>query len=200
MNKVELKVQDLLQKASNDKFYIALLREKEGTRSLPILVGLLEAQAIAMYLREVATDRPMLHDLLAGMADAFAITIREVLIHKVKAGVFYSYLVCEQYGQTVNVDARTSDALAIALHRRCPIYIDEELLNAQCMRDEGGGAYSMPITVMNTEVLRGVLQTAIEREDYELAAHLRDVIREREEEKDELTHPIPPCEGGDSTK
>ena len=183
MNKVELKVQDLLQKASNDKFYIALLREKEGTRSLPILVGLLEAQAIAMYLREVATERPMLHDLLAGMADAFAIHIREVLIHKVKAGVFYSYLVCEQYGQTVNVDARTSDALAIALHRHCPIYIDEELLNAQCMRDEGGGAYSMPITVMNTEVLRGVLQTAIEREDYELAAHLRDVIREREEEK-----------------
>ena len=183
MNKVELKIQDLLQKASNDKFYIALLREKEGTRSLPILVGLLEAQAIAMYLREVATERPMLHDLLAGMADAFAIHIREVLIHKVKAGVFYSYLVCEQYGQTVNVDARTSDALAIALHRHCPIYIDEELLNAQCMRDEGGGAYSMPITVMNTEVLRGVLQTAIEREDYELAAHLRDVIREREEEK-----------------
>ena len=181
MSKVELKVQDLLQKAANDKFYIALLREKEGTRSLPILVGLLEAQAIAMYLREVSAERPMLHDLLAGMADAFAIHIREVLIHKVKAGVFYSYLVCEQYGQTVNVDARTSDALAIALHRHCPIYIDEELLNAQCMRDEGGGAYSMPITVMNTEVLRGVLKTAIEREDYELAAHLRDVIRDREE-------------------
>ena len=181
MNKVELKVQDLLQKSSNDKFYIALLREKEGTRSLPILVGLLEAQAIAMYLREVATERPMLHDLLAGMADAFAIHIREVYIYKVKGGVFYSYLVCEQYGQTVNVDARTSDALAVALHRGCPIYIDEELLNAQCMRDEGGGAYSMPITVMNTEVLRGVLKTAIEREDYELAAHLRDVIREREE-------------------
>ena len=182
MNKVELKVQDLLQKASNDKFYIALLREKEGNRSLPILVGLLEAQAIAMYLREVSTERPMLHDLLAGMADAFSIHIREVYIHKVKSGVFYSYLVCEQYGQTVNVDARTSDALAIALHRHCPIYIDEELLNAQCMRDEGGGAYSMPITVMNTEVLRGVLQTAIEREDYELAAHLRDVLREREKD------------------
>ena len=61
------------------------------------------------------------------------------------------------------------------------VYIDEALLNPQCMRDEGGGAYSMPITVMNTEVLRGVLQTAIEREDYELAAHLRDVIRERDE-------------------
>ena len=170
MNKVELKVQDLLQKSSNDKFYIALLREKEGTRSLPILVGLLEAQAIAMYLREVATERPMLHDLLAGMADAFAIRIREVYIYKVKGGVFYSYLVCEQHGQTVNVDARTSDALAVALHRGCPICIDEQLLNAQCMHDE---------------VLRGVLQTAIEREDYELAAHLRDVIREREEDNSE---------------
>ncbi len=181
MNKVELIVQDLLQKAANDKFYIALLREKEGTRSLPILVGLLEAQAIAMHLREVHSERPMLHDLLAGMADAFAIHIREVYIYKIKAGVFYSYLVCEQHGQTVNVDARTSDAIAVALHQRCPIYIDEALLNAQCMHDEGGGAYSMPITVMNTEVLRGVLQSAIEREDYELAAHLRDVIREREE-------------------
>ena len=187
MTKVELKVQDLLQRASNDKFYIALLREAAGTRSLPILVGLLEAQAIAMYLKEVSTERPMLHDLLAGMADAFAIHIREVYIYKVKSGVFYSYLVCEQYGQEVNVDARTSDAIAIALHQGCPIYIDEQLLNAQCMRDEGGGAYSMPITVMNTDVLRGVLQTAIEREDYELAAHLRDVIKEREEgEKDPL--------------
>ena len=184
MNRIELKVQDLLQRASNDKFYIALLREKEGVRGLPILVGLLEAQAIAMYLREVSTERPMLHDLLAGMADAFAIRIREVYIYKVKSGVFYSYLVCEQYGQTANVDARTSDAIAIALHRGCPIYIDEELLNAQCLRDEGGGAYSMPITVMNTDVLRGVLQTAVEREDYELAAHLRDVIREREKDED----------------
>ena len=182
MNKVELKVQDLLQRASNDKFYIALLRERDGNRSLPILVGLLEAQAIAMYLKEVTAERPMLHDLLAGMAESFAISIREVLIYKVKSGVFYSYLVCEQYGQTVNVDARTSDAIAIALHQKCPIYIDEQLLNTQCMRDEGGGAYSMPITVMNTDVLRGVLQTAIEREDYELAAHLRDVIREREGE------------------
>ncbi len=183
--KVELIVQDLLQRASNDKFYIALLREKEGIRSLPILIGLLEAQAIAMYLKEVSTERPMLHDLLAGMADAFAININEVYIYKVKNGVFYSYLVCEQHGQIVNVDARTSDALAIALHQRKAIYIDEELLNAQCMRDEGGGAYSMPITVMNTEVLRGVLKTAIEREDYELAAHLRDVIREREEKKED---------------
>jgi bifunctional DNase/RNase len=181
--KVELKVQDLLQRASNDKYYIALLREKEGTRSLPILVGLLEAQAIAMYLKEVSTERPMLHDLLAGMANAFDICINEVYIYKVQNGVFYSYLVCEQHGQAVNVDARTSDAIAIALHQGRPIYIDEALLNAQCMRDEGGGAYSMPITVMNTEVLRGVLQTAIEREDYELAAHLRDVIREREEKK-----------------
>ena len=184
--KVELKVQDLVQKAANDKFYIALLRERDGNRSLPILVGLLEAQAIAMFLRDVSTERPMLHDLIAGMADAFAIRIQEVYIYKVKGGVFYSYLVCEQYGQTVNVDARTSDAIAIALHQGRPIYIDEELLNAQCMRDEGGGAYSMPITVMNTEVLRGVLKTAIEREDYELAAHLRDVIREREEGKGDL--------------
>ena len=182
-NKVELKVQDLLQRAANDKYYIALLREVGGSRSLPILVGLLEAQAIAMYLKEVATERPMMHDLLASMAAAFDIGIREVYIYKIKGGVFYSYLVCEQQGQVVNVDARTSDAMAIALHQRCPIYIDEQLLNTQCMRDEGGGAYSMPITVMNTEVLRGVLQTAIEREDYELAAHLRDVIREREEEK-----------------
>ena len=79
--KVELIVQDLLQRATNDKFYIALLREKEGTRSLPILVGLLEAQAIAMYLKEVSTERPMLHDLLAGMADAFAISINEVYIY-----------------------------------------------------------------------------------------------------------------------
>ncbi len=148
---------------------------------MPILVGLLEAQAIAMYLREVSTERPMLHDLLADMADAFAIRIREVYIYKVMNGVFYSYLVCEQHGQLVNVDARTSDAIAVALHRGCPIYIDEELLNTQCMRDEGGGAYSMPITIMDTSVLRSVLQTAIEREDYELAAHLRDVIREREE-------------------
>lgn len=179
--KIELKVQDLLQRASNDKFYIVLLRECDGNRSLPILVGLLEAQAIAMFLKEVSTERPMLHDLLVGMADAFSIRIREVLIYKVKSGVFYSYLVCEQYGQTVNVDARTSDAIAIALHQNSPIYIDEDLLNTQCMRDEGGGAYSMPITVMNTDVLRSVLETAIEREDYELAAHLRDVIREREE-------------------
>lgn len=179
--KVELKVQDLLQRASNDKFYIALLRERYGNRSLPILVGLLEAQAIAMFLKEVSPERPMLHDLLADMADAFSIRIREVFIYKVKGGVFYSYLVCEQYGQMVNVDARTSDAIAIALHQNSPIYIDEDLLNTQCMRDEGGGAYSMPITVMNTDVLRSVLETAIEREDYELAAHLRDVIREREE-------------------
>ena len=138
--KVELKVQDLLQKAANDKFYIALLRERDGNRSLPILVGLLEAQAIAMFLRDVSTERPMLHDLIAGMADAFAIRILEVYIYMVKGGVFYSYLVCEQYGQTVNVDARTSDAIAIALHQGRPIYIEEELLNAQCMRDEGGGA------------------------------------------------------------
>ena len=71
MTKVELIVQDLLQRATNDKFYIALLREKDGNRSLPIMVGLLEAQAIAMYLKEVSAERPMLHDLFANMADAF---------------------------------------------------------------------------------------------------------------------------------
>ena len=84
MNKVELKVQDLLQRATNDKFYIALLREKDGNRSLPIMVGLLEAQAIAMYLKEVSAERPMLHDLFASMADAFAIRICEVYIYKVQ--------------------------------------------------------------------------------------------------------------------
>lgn len=179
--KVELTVHNLLQRKSADNFYITLLRERDGNRNLPILVGVLEAQAIAMCLKEVKPSRPMLHDLLAGMADAFAIRFSEVYIYKVKNGVFYSYLVCEQYGQTVNVEARTSDAVAIALHQGCPIYIDEDLLNAQCMRDEGEGAFSMPLTVMNTEVLRNVMQTAIQREDYELAAHIRDVIRQREE-------------------
>ena len=148
---------------------------------MPIIIGHLEAQAIKVMMVKYHPPRPLTHDLFPTLTLHLGTELKKIVIYKAKDGVFYSYLVCEQYGQTVNVDARTSDALAIALHRHCPIYIEEELLNAQCMRDEGGGAYSMPITVMNTEVLRGVLKTAIEREDYELAAHLRDVIRDREE-------------------
>ena len=99
-------------------------------------------------------------------------------------------LECHTLSQDNYFRTQTTEDMALLAEGKfdleAPERVDEELLNAQCMRDEGGGAYSMPITVMNTEVLRGVLKTAIEREDYELAAHLRDVIKERENEGDPL--------------
>jgi bifunctional DNase/RNase len=179
MRKVELEVKEILNRLSSEMFFILLLKEKDGNRSIPILVGLLEAQAIAIKLRDLKVPRPTIYDLFLNTSKMFDAFLKEVLIYKIEGGLFYSYLTFDKDGGEIQVDSRTSDAVALAMRAGVPIHIHEDLLEKHASRDEGGGAYSMPITTASLEILREALSKSIEAENYELAAQIRDEIKKR---------------------
>ena len=179
-NIVELKVADLSNSLAQANAYALLLQEKDGKRRLPVIIGSVEAQAIAFKLKNFNAPRPFTHDLFVSLAGEFGARLKEVLIYKVVEGVFYSYLFFESKDRTFRLDARTSDAVALALRFDCPIYATEEILRSESIRAEEGGAFSVPITVVGIPVLKEALAKAVAEENYELASQLRDEIRKRE--------------------
>jgi len=127
-NKVELTVQGVANSRVQSNAYALILKD-EGTRRLPVIIGLSEAQSIAVALEGMATPRPMTHDLIVGMTHAFRLKLKEVFIYRFEDGVFFSELVFQETdGTEVRIDSRTSDAVALALRLRCPIYTFESLL------------------------------------------------------------------------
>ena len=177
--------------------YTLILEEDGGNRKLPIIIGAFEAQAIAIEIEKITPVRPMTHDLIRQFADSFNITVSEVLIHRLKDGVFFANIVCTNGISTEEIDARTSDAIAIALRFKCPIYTYESIMKeAAIVLDEAEPETSSEqkpaasnrtrkssddLGTISPAELEDRLTTAIDEENYILAAKIRDEMKRREE-------------------
>ena len=130
MEKIELKIIGLSYSQTQSGAYALVLSEKKGARRLPIIIGGFEAQSIAIELEKMKPSRPLTHDLFKTFVEAFEVSIREVLIYNLVEGVFYAKIVCERGGDIVEIDARTSDGIAIGIRSSCPVYTFEHILSS----------------------------------------------------------------------
>jgi uncharacterized protein len=197
MDKIELKIIGLSYSQTQSGAYALVLSEKQGVRRLPIIIGGFEAQSIAIELENMKPSRPLTHDLFKAFAESFKVTIKEVIIYNLIEGVFYSKLVCDKDGEEVEIDARTSDAIAIGIRCACPVYTFEHILSSAGIQleeemEEGGAvqvesegeavaaeADTNELGAMSTEDLNSLLQEALDNEDYERASEIRDELNKR---------------------
>ena len=196
MLKVKLNVLGLSVSQTQTGAYALVLVEENGDRRIPIIIGPVEAQSIAIQLEGLHPPRPLTHDLFKNIAHAFQIELLEVIIYKLEEGIFYSELICEQGGTRIAVDSRTSDAVALALRFKCPIFTTEEILSKAGIvievsdeleedevKDDIIYSDSKNKYEFNTlEELQQQLQAAIKDENYELASEIRDEISRRKKE------------------
>lgn len=178
--KVELKVQEISNSLAQSHAYALLLGEIDGDRKLPVIIGPAEAQSIAFVMKGYIPPRPFTHDLFVSLAESFDIQLTEVFIYKAHDGIFFSYLYFQQAGETHYIDARTSDAIALALRFECPIYTLESILESESIQIEEGASISVPITAVKMSLLKEALDKAVKDENYELASQIRDEINRRE--------------------
>ena len=178
---VELKIHDMSTTLYPADAYALVLEEVDGERKIPIIIGHLEAQAIKVMMVKYHAPRPLTHDLFVTFAQKLEANLKRVLIYKAKDGVFYSYLFFEKEGEEIKIDSRTSDAIALALRFKCPIYTTEDIMESEHLHDLGEGKFSVPISSVSLQMLEEALQNAIEKEEYEQASQLRDEIRKRKE-------------------
>jgi bifunctional DNase/RNase len=197
MEKIGLDIVGLSYSQTQSGAYALVLAEQEGKRRLPIIIGGFEAQAIAIELEDMTPSRPLTHDLFKNFADSFQIKIKEVIIYNLVEGIFYAKLICEKEGEgkEIEIDTRTSDAVALAVRFKCPIYTYESILgNAGIVLDEdeegevkGSEKKSSQkkekkdIDSLDIKELKDKLQNAIDTENYEEASRLRDEINKRNE-------------------
>jgi uncharacterized protein len=189
MKKIKLDIVGLSYSQTQTGAYALVLGESTGKRRLPIIIGGFEAQAIAIELEKMTPSRPLTHDLLKTFADTFSIKVTEVLIYNLVEGIFYSKLICDNGIKHEEIDARTSDAIALAVRFNCPIYTHEFILSsAGIILDEEGTVKSEEKIVksepavsasVSVEELEKNLQQAINDEDYEKASKIRDEISKR---------------------
>ena len=175
--KVELEVLDISDTQAQAGAYVMLLGEINGTRKLPVIIGASEAQATAICLKGIKTQRPLTHDLFHTSLTVLGTQLLRVLIYKAEEGVFYSYIYLKQNDSIIRIDARTSDAIALALRAKAPIFIYEAILEKErvCLYDVEEETRTEHR--FNIKELEEALTQAIQEEDYELAASLRDEIK-----------------------
>ncbi len=194
MHKISLNILGLSVSQTQTGAYALVLAEEDGERRIPIIIGPVEAQAIAIHLEGLKPPRPLTHDLICNMALAFDIALLEVTIHKLEEGIFFSELLCEMNGKEIRIDSRTSDAIALAIRFRCPIYTTEEILQKagivlemseeQDLKpdEEGfeplspGRSFYQKYTLSELE---NALEEAVMEENYEKASLIRDEIKKR---------------------
>ena len=181
MKEVELKIHDMSSTLYPADAYALVLEEVDGGRKLPIIIGHMEAQAIKVMMVKYLPPRPLTHDLFLTVTRQFGIELKKILIYKAKDGVFYSYLDEDKDGEECKIDSRTSDAIALALRYKCPMYTTEDIMETEHLHDLGEGKFSVPITSVSVELLEDALQKAIDKEDYETASQIRDEIRKRKD-------------------
>lgn len=182
MNEVELKVSNISTTIHPVNAYVLVLEEVNGHRKLPVIIGQIEALAVKAMMVPARTSRPLTHDLFQALTTMLGATLEKVQIYKVKDGVYFSYLFFEKDGKRYQIDSRTSDAVALAMRYRCPIYTLEAILENEHLRDMGAGAFSVPVNTISLPMLKEALKLAIEKENYEHASQLRDEIKRREAE------------------
>lgn len=178
-NKTELRVLNLSFSQEESGAYALLLGEMDGERQLAVIIGTTEAQAILLELRGIRSPRPLSHQLFASVIEALNVRLLRVLIYKVEKGLFYSYLFLQTENSIIRVDARTSDAIAIAMCLQSPIFIYEDLLEREKLNLENKKTQSDDTLAKEQppiETIKKALEDAVEAEDYEKAALLRDLI------------------------
>ena len=187
MEKVQVDILGLSTSPSSAGAYALILKETNGKRKLPIIIGAFEAQSIALELEGMKPPRPLTHDLMRNIIDTFAVSLNEVCINELRDGTFYAKLTIEGLSDTQEVDSRPSDAIALAVRYGAPIYVGEEVLNEAGVVSEDDDdvedaglkeeteQVKKPLTKL--EQLQSSLKEAIENEDYEKAAKIRDDIR-----------------------
>ena len=204
MSLVRLNIRGISYSQTQNGAYALILSEVDGDRKLPIVIGAFEAQSIAIALeKEIKPPRPLTHDLFKNFADRFDVVVKQVIIHKLVDGVFYSSIICERDKIEEIIDARTSDAIALALRFKAPIFTYKNILDQAGIflkqQAEGGELLSQEMNVdlenedsvqelvaattnyenLSLEELYKLLEKAVANEDYEKAAHIRDEISNR---------------------
>lgn len=193
MKKIELEIIALSHSITQTHSYAVVLGEVNGLRRLPIVIGGFEAQAIAVALERMQPSRPLTHDLMRNFMNAFSVDLMEIVINDLQEGIFYSKLVCISEHDTVEIDSRTSDALALAVRFSCPIYTYEHILESAGILMEDGNkkkradipvdepptASQSEIAQMNMEELQTLLNEVLEQEDYIRAIAIRDEMNRR---------------------
>jgi bifunctional DNase/RNase len=195
MKKIELEIVALSHSITQTHSYAVVLGEVNGLRRLPIVIGGFEAQAIAVALERMQPSRPLTHDLMKNFMMAFNVELHEVVICDLQEGIFYSKLLCSNDIDTVEIDSRTSDALALAVRFGCPIYTYENILeNAGILMEDTGGKKKKAVVSststqesvshddlksLSLEELNTLLNDVLEQEDYIRAIAIRDEINSR---------------------
>ena len=191
MKKIELEIVALSHSITQTHSYAVVLGEVNGLRRLPIVIGGFEAQAIAVALERMSPSRPLTHDLMKNFMMAFNVELHEVVINDLQEGIFYSKLVCSSANDTVEIDSRTSDALALAVRFGCPVYTYDSILDQAgiLMEDDGKKKKPVPVTsetggsddlkTMSLEELNALLTEVLDHEDYIRAIAIRDEIKAR---------------------
>ncbi len=197
MKKIELEIVALSHSITQTHSYAVVLGEINGLRRLPIVIGGFEAQAIAVALEKMQPSRPLTHDLMKNFLQSFAIELHEIIICDLQEGIFFSKLICSSANDTIEIDSRTSDAIALAVRFGCPIYTYENILeNAGILMDETGTEQGKKTSEesfedstehetdenlknLSLDELNQLLNEVLENEDYIKAITIRDEINSR---------------------
>jgi len=200
VKKIQLEILGLSSSQSQSGSFALVLGETEGNRRLPIIIGMFEAQAIAIEIEKIIPNRPMTHDLFKSFGHSFNYTIKEIVISDLKEGVFFAKIICENDNKTVEIDARPSDAIAIGLRFNAPIFTYEKImtdagiilteeseeeatdLTADMTQDQPKKktpSKDKPLKDYSYDKLKEMLNEALENEDYEKAAKIRDELNRR---------------------
>ena len=194
MKRIELEIVALSHSITQTHSYAVVLGEVNGLRRIPIVIGGFEAQAIAVALERMNPSRPLTHDLMKNFMLAFNVELHEVVINDLQEGIFYSQLICSGANDTVEIDSRTSDALALAVRFGCPIYTYDTILDQAgvLMEDDGKKKKESNVTsitteqsgsddlkAMSLEELNTLLNNVLDQEDYIKAIAIRDEIKSR---------------------
>jgi bifunctional DNase/RNase len=197
VKKIKLEILGLSPSQSQAGSFALVLGEELGNRRLPIIIGVFEAQAIAVQIENIVPNRPMTHDLFKSFAEGMNYTLKEIVISDLKEGIFYAKIVCTDTLREVEIDARPSDAIAIGLRFGIPIYTYEAILSEAGIvsssttedEDEDEDAVRETVTAKSTtkdqlrdssfEELQRMLDDALAKEDYERAAKIRDEMGRR---------------------
>ncbi|MGC6420956.1 MAG: bifunctional nuclease domain-containing protein [Chitinophagales bacterium] len=203
MKRVELEILALTNSLAHNNSFTVILGEKDGPRRLPITIGQMEAQAIAIVMDDLKPFRPLTHDLFMQVLRKLNVKVKEVSIENLIDGIFYAHLTIDYEGQVSSLDSRTSDALALAIRDKAPIYIGQKLFDEIAVRfkedevdeiDTGeeledklsdieeqllGDSSGQDLSKLTTAELEELLQQALDQEDYEQAATIRDELSKR---------------------
>lgn len=187
--KVELYIQNISSSQTQAGAYALVLGEKMGKRSIPIIVGASEAQAVILELKGFMPPRPLTHQLFANVLRMLNVKLLRMLIYKVENGVYFSYLYLKSENTIYRIDARTSDAITLALHLNAPILAYDDILNNECVKTKAKEVYGYyqskshntnvpPSQEEKLDTLESAMKKAIAEENYEQAAVLRDQINQ----------------------